>query len=249
MIIINGELDSHNKINLDEGFIFGRAIFETILVKKEAVFLKEHIERINGSAKSLGINNSLTEEYILTLIKKYNISQCALKIILSPENIILTTRDIPYNISHYEEGFSLNVSTILKNETSKLPFHKWTGYLENIFIREEAVKKGFNDSILINTKGFISETSTANIFFIKNNTIHTPNINSGILNGIIRNWIISNYKVIEGNFTLNDLIDSDGVFITNSLVGIIKIKKINASIIPDNNLIVQLSKDYKNYSN
>lgn len=246
MIIINGELDSHNKIILDEGFIFGRAIFETILVKKDALFLKEHIERINSSAKTLGINNSLTEEYILTLIKKYTISNCALKIILSPENIVLTTRDIPYNTSHYEKGFSLNVSNILKNETSSLPFHKWTGYLENIFIREEAVKKGFNDSILINTKGFISETSTANIFFIKNNTIHTPNINSGILNGIIRNWIISNYKVIEGNFTLDDLITSDGVFITNSLVGIIKIKKINTSTISDNNLILQLSKDYSN---
>ncbi len=246
MIIINGELNSHNKIILDEGFIFGRAIFETILVKKDVIFLKEHIERINNSAKNLGINNTLTEEYVLTLIKKYNINNCALKIILSPENIVLNTRDIPYNDSHYEEGFSLNVSTILKNETSTLPFHKWTGYLENIFIREEAIKKGFNDSILINTKGFISETSTANIFFIKNNSIHTPSISSGILNGIIRNWIISNYTVIEGNYTLNDLITSDGVFITNSLVGIIKINKINTSTILDNNLISQLSKDYSN---
>lgn len=246
MIIINGELNSHNKIILDEGFIFGRAIFETILIKNSAIFLKEHIERLNSSAKTLGINNSLTEKYILNLIKKYNISNCALKIIISPENIVLSTRDIPYKASHYEEGFSLNISTILKNETSALPFHKWTGYLENIFIREEAQKNGFNDSILINTKGFISETTTANIFFIKNNIIHTPNINSGILNGIIRKWIISNYKVMEGSYTLNDLINSDGVFITNSLIGIIKIKKINDHPIISNNLISQISKNYSN---
>ncbi len=246
MIIINGELNSHNKIILDEGFIYGRAIFETILIRDRAIFLKEHIQRLNSSAKTLGINKFLTEEYTLTLINKYNIKNCALKIILSPENIILSTRDIPYNTSNYEEGFSLNVSTILKNETSTLPFHKWTGYLENIFIREEALIKGFNDSILINTKGFISETSTANIFFIKNNTIFTPNIASGILNGIIRKWIISNYEVIEGNYTLDDLISSDGVFITNSLVGIIKINKINHSQIPNSNLILQISKDYSN---
>lgn len=246
MTIINGELSVDNKINLDEGVIFGRAVFETILIKNNPVFLSEHIVRINSSAQSLGIKNFVDINEISNLIKKYSINNCALKIILSPENIILTTRDIPYKESDYKKGFSLNVSEILKNDTSDLPFHKWTGYIENLFIREEAIKNGFNDSILINTKGKISETTISNIFFIKNGQIYTPGKNCGILNGIIRNWIISNYTVTEGEYTLEEIIDSDGAFLTNSLIGIIKINKINNTTMKEHILTDKISNDYFN---
>ncbi len=248
MTIINGELSIDNKINLDEGLIFGRAVFETILIKNNPVFFNEHIARINSSAKSLGIKNFVVLDKISNLIKKYSINNCALKIILSPENIILITRDIPYKESDYKKGFSLNVSEILKNDTSNLPIHKWTGYIENLFIREEAIKNGFNDSILINTKGKISETTISNIFFIKNGQIYTPGKNCGILNGIIRNWIISNYPVTEGDYTLEEIINSDGAFLTNSLIGIIKISKINSSIMKEDILIDKISKDYFNFT-
>jgi len=247
MIIINGIKDADNKITLDEGFIFGRAVFETILIKEKPVFLKEHIQRMNSSATALSIKNEITEEYVLKLIDEFTIKNCALKIILSPENIILTTRAITYEKHHYEEGFSLTVSKVIKNESSLLPYLKWTGYVENLIIKEKAMEAGYNDAILLNSKGFVTETSLANIFFIKNNLLYTPSIDCGLLDGIVRKWIIKNYDVIEGYYTIDDIINSDGVFLCNSLMGIMKVNKINTFSIDENTIITTLMEGYSNF--
>jgi len=246
MIIINGVLTSDNKLILDEGFIFGRSVFETILIKDKPIFLKEHINRINSGAKALKIKNEISEEYVLKLLNEHDIRNCALKIILSPENTILTTRPITYKKHHYEQGFFLNVSSVIKNETSLLPYLKWTGYIENLLIKEKANEDGFDDAIMLNSKGYITETTIANIFFFKENTIHTPAIDCGLLDGIVRNWIIENYSVIEGHYTLDDLINSQGVFLTNSLMGIIKVSRITGLPIKESGVLKKLVDDYSN---
>lgn len=247
MIIINGIVNTDNKITLDEGFFFGRAVFETILIKEKPVFLKEHLQRMNSAAITLSIKNEVTEEYVLNLIDEFGIKNCALKIILSPENIILTTRQITYEKKHYEEGFSLTVSKVIKNESSLLPYLKWTGYVENLIIKEKAMEAGFNDAILLNSKGFITETSLANIFFITNNILHTPSIDCGLLDGIVRKWMIKNYKVIEGHYTLDDILKSNGIFLCNSLMGIMKVTKIDTYYVSDNIIISTIMKDYDKF--
>ena len=89
------------------------------------------------------------------------------------------------------------------------------------------MKKGYNDVLFLNEKGFICETSCANIFFIKNDKIFTPFSQNGLLNGIIRKWIIENYNVLEKNIKLSEINDFDEVFVSNSLVGIMPVNSIN----------------------
>ena len=70
------------------------------------------------------------------------------------------------------------------------------------------------------------EGCTSNIFMIKDKIIYTPDIRNGLLPGIIRKWIIDNFEVIEKNITKEELLNSDELFFTNSLVGVIKCAKI-----------------------
>jgi 4-amino-4-deoxychorismate lyase len=122
---------------------------------------------------------------------------------------------------------NLTISKVRRNSTSRLCYIKSTCYIENLIEKEEAKKNGFDDVIFLNENGYVTETSCANIFIVKNNEIFTPRISDGLLDGIIRRKIIENFKVQEKSITFEELKKSDEVIITNSLMGAMSIKKLD----------------------
>lgn len=249
MIILNNNIIKDNKITLDSGFFFGQGLFETILVKDKPIFLDEHLNRINEGLKKLNINKTITKDYFMDNFYKLNQKNCALKLVVTEENTLFSTREIPYKEKDYKKGFNLKLSSIKRNPESHVVYLKTLNYLDNIIEKEIATKEGFNEVIFQNTNGHLTEGSTSNIFFIKNNILHTPSVKCGLLNGIIRMWIINNFKVVEGNFNIKDILNSDGAFITNSLLGVMKINSINNINIKDSNLTKEIKTKYDLYIN
>lgn len=221
-IILEGE-----NVILDNGLFFGQGVFETILVNKSLVFLDYHIKRLEEGLKVLNLEPFYEKEEALRIIKKLNLKDKVLKITVTDKNVVITTRDIPYKDSDYEKGFKLKTSSVLRNSTSILPKIKSTNYIENIIEKKKAILEGYNDAVFYNEKGYLCETSTSNIFCIKNNKIFTPKLENGLLNGTVRNFIIENYDVEETFITKDNLLKMDEVFVTNSLFGIMKIKCID----------------------
>ena len=215
-----------DNILLDEGSFFGKGVFETILWLKRPVFLEEHIRRLKVGMEVLGLE-PLEEDRVLEFLSKLHVENKGVKIMITPLNIVITTRNIPYGESVYKKGMNLNISKVLRNSTSALSYIKSTCYIENILERAKANKNGTDDMLFLNEKGYITETSCSNIFLIKNHGILTPRSENGLLSGIIRKWIIENFRVQEIDITLNDLKEANEVFITNSLMGIMKIKQID----------------------
>ena len=232
-------------IKLDNGLFFGKGLFETILVKEKPVFLKEHIKRINNSCKVLDIERNIDYREVLNFIEENNIRNKAFKITLTDENTIYSTRGIPYTKEDYEKGFSLCLSKVLRNSTSKLTFVKSTCYIENIMEKALAKDLGYDETIFLNEKGFLAEGATSNIFFIKDNKILTPKVDVGLLNGIVRKWVIHNFRVEEGEYTLDDLMSSKGIFITNSLLGIMKVCEFQGKKFNNHDKIEEVIKAYK----
>lgn len=222
---------------LDEGIFFGKGVFETILFLEKPIFLKEHIERLKNGMKELGLEE-LEEEMLLDYISLNFIKNKAVKILVTPQNIIITEREIPYTEEDYIQGSSLKLSKVRRNSTSMLCYIKSTNYIENIIEKNKAKEDGFKDVLFLNENGYLSETSCANIFIVKNNKIYTPKVSCGLLNGITRMWVIKNFPVIETELTLDDLKNADEVFITNSLMGIMKVKKFE-DIEYNNNKIIE----------
>jgi len=219
-------IHNEEKIVVDEGVFFGRGIFETILWKNEPIFLDEHLDRLKSAMTE--INLLPLEEMILReYLSKLNIKDKALKITVTPLNIIITERELNYKAEDYVRGMSLTISEVRRNSTSRLCYIKSTCYIENLIEKENSKKMGYDDVIFLNENGYITETSCANIFIVRNNEILTPKLEDGLLNGIIRSEIIKEFKVMEKSITLEELKKSDEVIITNSLMGAMSIKSID----------------------
>lgn len=243
---IECEFNRGDLVTLDSSNFFGRGVFETILLKKKCVFLENHLERLREGCMILDLDLNVSKEEIENLIFRENIENKALKITVTEKNIIISLREIPYNKKSYEEGFSLKISKVLRNSTSKLTYIKSTCYVENLMEKEAARKERFNEVLFLNERGELTEGSTSNLFFIKGNNIHTPRVSSGLLNGIIRKWIVKNYSVIEETYTLDDLINSDGIFVTNSLMGIMKVNRLENLDFDENKFIESIRAEYEN---
>lgn len=236
---------NEGRITLDSGYFFGRGVFETILVKRKPVFLKEHIERLNKGIRVLELGDEVLIEDILNIIDKYSIKNCVLKIAVSEKNIVIETRDNKYKTEDYLKGFSLKLSNINRNSKSKLTYIKSTNYLDNILQREEALKSGYDEVLFLNEKGFVAEGSISNIFLIKENKIYTPKVESGLLPGIVRGFIIDEFNVIEKEIVLEDLFNADEIFITNSLLGIMGISKLEDKILSKNKITIGIREKYE----
>lgn len=239
-------------MKLDEGYFFGLGCFETIYIRKQKpIFLDEHLDRLITSLEIFNIKSPSREKLhkkIGRYISKYFQQDGALKIIVSQENIILTKRNIFYKDSDYTRGFDVNVSKVIRNETSILTYHKTLNYGDNILEKRKSKALNYDEPLFLNTKGEICEGATTNIFFIKDKKLCTPKIECGLLNGVVRQYMMKNYDVIEQNIDVNEIENYNSVFMTNSLVGIVPVNSItfnDKKYIFNKENVVQYIKKYK----
>lgn len=239
-------LYNEDKVYVDQGVFFGKGAFETIAYYDKPVLLDYHIERLKKALDVLNMDQ-LEEKKLREFIDdKLSLHNTSFKITVTDKNIIISTRTIPYTEDMYRDGFNLTVSEVRRNKTSRLTYIKSCCYYENILQKQEAVKKGYNDLIFLNEEDKITETSCANIFFVKDKKIYTPKVSEGLLEGVIRRWIMDNYEVIETSIDIEDISEYDEVFITNSLMGIMKVSKINNTSYNNGEISSIIRKDYEN---
>lgn len=217
---------NEDKALIDSGTFFGRGVFETILIKNKPHFLKEHIERLNDGIRKLSLGETVTLDEILKKINEYKLYNLALKIVVTEKNIIFSTREIKYNSESYKNGFKVKISDNIRNSKSILTYIKSINYLDNLLEYEQANQEGYNEAIFFNENNRLAEGCTTNIFIVKDNIIYTPSEKCGLLNGIIRRYVIDNFNVYEKEISKEELLNADEVFLTNSLVGIIKVSEI-----------------------
>lgn len=232
-------------IKIDDGIFFGLGVFETLLVLDKPVKYEMHLTRLNNAINDLGLGKEIKAAEFIELISGYN--NCVLKVLVTEQNIIVQKRDISYTEMDYNNGFKLKLSKVIKSSTSKLVYYKSINYLENIIEKRAALKEGFNEPLFLNEKGFITEGATSNIFIVKNNVISTPLISCGILNGTVRKWVIDNFEVVEKEITIEELKDADEVFITNSLMGIMKVVNFEEIEYNDTMVINKIRNNYFTY--
>lgn len=247
MMLFNGELTDEEKIQIDSGFYFGRGLFETMLVKKNPVFLREHLERVNSGLEVIGVNKKITEEEVVGAASKLQCENCVLKLIVTDKNTIYTTRKNNYTEEKYKNGFSIKISSVKRNAYSKITYLKSLNYLENILEHEKCIEDGYNEVLFFNTDDNLSEGSVSNVFFIKDKKIYTPSISCGLLDGTVRKFMMNNYNVIEGKFNEEILMNSDEIFLTNSIMGIMKVSKICGKNILSSDITENIRKKYEEY--
>ena len=241
------------------GLFWGYGLFETMLIKNgQLIFFKEHYDRLLQSAGILSLqldaDYGVVKDRCEQAIRENKITNGALKMTLykgqAKDHLLITTDTRSYSLQQYQEGFTLCKSQVKKNESSEILRHKTLQYLENILEKNKANQNGYDDALFFNTPGFVAETTTANIFFINDDKLFTPAIDTGVLPGVVREKVLQlagemEISVFEGFYSEQELMESDAVFITNSLLGLMPVRIIGKQEFSVNHpLLSELSKAY-----
>lgn len=136
-----------------------------------------------------------------------------------------------------ENGIRIRKSTFMKNDSHPSMYvAKANGnYINSMLALDEAMSKGYDEALLLDSKGNVAEGSGENIFVIKDGVIYTPTLVAS-LNGITRNTIITlakeqGYDVVETTMKIEELYDADEVFFTGSAAEVTPIREIDDNTI------------------
>ncbi|MBA2650411.1 MAG: aminotransferase class IV [Legionella sp.] len=233
----------------DRGFTLGHGLFETIFIKEGAIpALDYHWKRLVTSAPMLDIvlpfsrfelESMLTELIIENKLQNTlagarvtithgESSRGILPAITPYPNFLITVFQCP---SPTDKPFSALMVNIRKNEFSVSSRVKSISYLDNILAKKEAMDQGYDEAILLNTASNLADGSISNVFMVKDNQIVTPPILDGALPGVVRSILLQEFSqdlsIIERSISPAELMNADEIFLTNALMGIKAVNKLN----------------------
>ena len=239
---------------ISQGLHYASAVFEGERAYNGKIFKSnDHTKRFFKSAKIIGIEIPFTEEEINSakneLIKKMNFNDCYVRPLAwrggKQMGISTTSSNINVAIAVWDDwasyfkiedrkaGLKLITSPWKRPAPDTAPYEaKASGpYIICTMSKEFAENKGYHDALMLDYRGYVAEGTGANIFFIKNNEIHTP-IPDCFLNGITRQTVIKmateqNFKVIERHILPDEINKYDEAFLTGTAAEITPIKSID----------------------
>ena len=251
IIYANGKYTSQKKLTFDisdRGLLLGDGVFDTMLYQNnELTYYNDHYKRLKTAAKLLSFNFILTNEQlkniITNLIKKNNFQN---KQIAIRTNITrgVSKRGLDFDKSHkvgiyiklnlipkslFMKSIKLGIANIRRNSTSPISQNKTLNYLDNVIEKNRAAKNGYEDAIFLNINEKVSCTTTSNIFYVQKNKIYTPPLKDGVLNGVMREQFLKKKIATTQTTSLNNLLKSDYIFLTNSVFGIRPVETISGS--------------------
>jgi branched-chain amino acid aminotransferase len=136
-----------------------------------------------------------------------------------------------------ENGIRIRKSTFVKNDSHpSMYLAKANGnYINSMLALDEAMNKGYDEALLLDSKGNVAEGSGENIFMINDGVLYTPTLTAS-LNGITRNTIMTlakeqGHDVVEKIIKIEELYDADEVFFTGSAAEVTPIREIDDNAI------------------
>ena len=244
--VLNGEIIKLAECRLDIyelGFHRAYAVFDFCRsINGKIRFLEDHLERFDRSIRLSGIHNPYSTEDIKQLLLSLNESNAikngAFKLILSAGSsndgatvddfstnlVILNSPFIPLPEIYFSEGVAL----ISKQYRRENPLIKSTNYFFALQHRHEMLAKGAID--ILYYEDHFSETSRANIFFVRNDKIYTPA--RDMLPGITRkNLMKQQPQITEADIPVDFIHDCDEVIISSSSKELLPVIRIDDTII------------------
>jgi branched-chain amino acid aminotransferase len=151
-------------------------------------------------------------------------------------DLVITSADLPA----YPDLVRLTVREHGRHAASPLAGVKTISWLNSVWAASEAHKAGFDEVVMLNERGEVSECTAANLFIVKNDKVLTPPLSSGCLEGVTRGVLMeiaseAGTSVGEQTLRIEDLLSADEVFITSTNRNVIGVKEIAGQTIGDGN--------------
>jgi branched-chain amino acid aminotransferase len=235
----------------DHGLLYGDGVFEGIRIYHGKVFrLREHVERLYESARSIHLeiplNREQMAEAINSAVKANNKRDGYIRLIITrgagtlgldprkttdPQVIIIVDDIALYPPELYEHGLEIVTAATIRNHPNAVnPRIKSLNYLNNILAKIEGIRAGCVEALMLNHKGEVAECTGDNLFLVKRGVLKTPPTDAGILDGITRNAVIelartANIPVQETALLRHDVYTADECFLTGTAAEIIPVVK------------------------
>ena len=242
---------------------YGLGVFEGVRCyqtknKKSAIFrLHEHVDRLFNSAIVLGIDIPFSQKEIFTaiqlVVRKNRLKECYIRPIvflghnqmgLNPKGVDVRVAIAAWPWGTYlgDEGISRGIRVRISSFTRHhvnitMTRAKACGhYVNSILAKTEAVRDGYDEAILLDSQGYVSEGSGENIFLLSKGRLKTPALSCSNLEGITRDSVFDIAKhlkieVEEGRITRDELYIADEVFLTGTAAEITPVREIDNRII------------------
>ncbi|MCX5930828.1 MAG: branched-chain amino acid transaminase [Cyanobacteria bacterium] len=137
------------------------------------------------------------------------------------------------------DGVSCRVSSWTRQEDRSLPLRgKISGaYITSSLAKTEAVKSGFDEALLLNSRGKVSEASGMNLFIVRDGVLITPGVDQDILEGITRASILElardlDIPVIERAVDKTELFVADEVFLSGTAARVTPVRRVETTDLP-----------------
>jgi branched-subunit amino acid aminotransferase/4-amino-4-deoxychorismate lyase len=229
---------------VSSAMLYGRGVFTTVAIYNSRAFLwSKHWQRLSSHAAKLDIDyTGCTEKGVGDALQKLialnRVKEGRARVILlarsgrdiwktklqggKKTDLLIMTGD-PQKVP--QNGLSLAVSPYRSNTFSPLSGIKSLNYLDHVLAWEEAQSRDFDEAVVLNERGEIVSATTANLFWARNGSLHTPTLSTGALAGITRECVIDLaakhfIPLLEGIYEMNDLTDADEIFLTSSGLGV-----------------------------
>ena len=257
---MNGKLTSFDKSGVSlftNALHYGTGVFEGIraynTANGPAVFrLMDHLDRFFIGAQILGMNLAYSKNDLVDavsgVILANNFTECYIRplAVYSTGSMSLDVRKASIDVtvtawpwdSHLgneslSNGITVKTASLLRNSPRSLPSSvKLTGaYANAVLAKSEALRLGYDEALLLDDFGHVSEGSGENIFFVRNKKLFAVD-SCSMLKGITRDTVMalalnSGYSVEEVKTTVDQLFQMDEIFMTGTGCEVVPVKKLD----------------------
>jgi branched-chain amino acid aminotransferase len=215
--------------------------------------LREHTERLFNSAKILRMKIPFEFEQVIEaqreVVRANNLSSCYLrplawigseKLGVSPKGNRIHLMVAAWSWGAYlgEEGLKRGIRVKTSSYTrhhvniTMTQAKAVSNYSNSILANMEATEDGYDEALLLDASGFVSEGAGENVFVVKNGVVYTPDLSAGALNGITRNTIFSicadlGIRIVEKRITRDEIYICDEAFFTGTAAEVTPIRELD----------------------
>ncbi len=259
-VYINGQFVPREEAKVsvfDHGYLYGDGVFEGIRAYNGRVFkLTEHLDRLYESARSILLTIPLSwkelEEAVLESCRRNNIWDGYIRLVVSrgegdlgldprkcphPNVVIIADKIKLYPEELYQQGLKVITVPTRRNHTEALNARiKSLNYLNSILAKIEGNLHGYEEVILLNSEGYVTECSADNIFIVRRGVLVTPPNYLGILEGITRNTVMElagemGIRAEERVFGRHDIYVAEECFLTGTGAELVPVVEVDGRTI------------------
>ena len=237
----------------DHGFLYGEGVYETLRTYHRVPFLLDrHLRRLRASAAGIRLDvppddtelaraieatmqhvSSPGEQYVRLLVTRgpgelsYDPSACP-----TPTVVIIVKPHAESPPEVLTKGIVVVVSSVIRNHPNAIsPLIKSNNLLNNALAMQEAIRAGAEEAVMLNYRGEVSECAQSNLFLIQDGVVFTPPLESGLLEGVTRNFLFevgqrAGVTVEEAVLDPSALTDADEIFITSTTREILPVTRV-----------------------